>query len=215
MRTKLKNIRKIDLQITRFEMPIRVFSKQDKEELKTAMLEAGFTLLKEYGMTHMSVEKITGAAGIGTSTFYNFWKNKEAYVTELIRYHRSKYLPAVIAPDILAGARKLERKDTKELLFAMVDPENSIYPYLTLEDEYKLVKSSHELKPDFEKEKSIGRMMVQYLNNTREDIDFALVANLMKLLVITSESRFELHESAYMKTVDTIIEDILDLIFKV
>lgn len=36
------------------------------------MLEAGFDLLKEYGMTHMSVAKITEAAGIGVSTFYNF-----------------------------------------------------------------------------------------------------------------------------------------------
>ena len=194
-------------------MPVRVFSKEDKESLKTAMLKAGFPLLKEYGMTHMSVEKITSAAGIGTSTFYNFWKNKEAYVTDLIRFHRSSLLPDVIAPEVLSGTRKLDRNEVKEILYTMIDTEKSIYPYLTLEDESKLVKSSREFEPDFDKESLIGAKLVQYIENARDDIDFALVANLMKLLAITSESRFELHESAYMKTVDTVIEDILDIVF--
>ena len=33
-------------------MPVRVFTKEEKEELRSKMLEAGFPLLKEYGMTH-------------------------------------------------------------------------------------------------------------------------------------------------------------------
>ena len=43
-------------------MPVRVFSQEEKEQLRIKMLDAGFSLLKEYGMTHTSVSKITGAA---------------------------------------------------------------------------------------------------------------------------------------------------------
>ena len=34
-------------------MPTRVFSEEEKENLKTQMLEAGFPLLVQYGMTHI------------------------------------------------------------------------------------------------------------------------------------------------------------------
>ena len=61
-------------------MAKRVFSEEERAGYREKMLEAGFDLLKEYGMTHMSVTKITEAAGIGVSTFYNFFPSKEAYV---------------------------------------------------------------------------------------------------------------------------------------
>ena len=59
------------------------------------MLAAGFDLLKQYGMTHMSVAKITEAAGIGVSTFYNFFPSKEAYVYDVMEY-RKRMIPVFI-----------------------------------------------------------------------------------------------------------------------
>ena len=49
-------------------MPVRVFADEERERLRARMLEAGIPLLREYGMTHMSVEKITAAAGIGATS---------------------------------------------------------------------------------------------------------------------------------------------------
>ena len=39
-------------------MPLRVFSDEEREELKKKMLEQAFPLLEEYGLKHMSVGKI-------------------------------------------------------------------------------------------------------------------------------------------------------------
>lgn len=50
-------------------MSPKIFSITDREELRVKMLDAGFELIKQYGMTHASVEKITQAAGLGKSTF--------------------------------------------------------------------------------------------------------------------------------------------------
>ena len=66
-------------------MPERVFTNEQRDELRTAMLEAGFPLIKEFGVTHTTISKITNAAGIAKGTFYHFWKNKEEYLVELIR----------------------------------------------------------------------------------------------------------------------------------
>ena len=61
-------------------MAKRVFTEEERAEYREKMLDAGFDLLKQYGMTHMSVAKITEAADIGVSTFYNFFASKEEYV---------------------------------------------------------------------------------------------------------------------------------------
>lgn len=65
-------------------MAKRVFTEAERAEYREKMLAAGFDLLKQYGMTHMSVAKITEAAGIGVSTFYNFFPSKEAYVYDVM-----------------------------------------------------------------------------------------------------------------------------------
>ena len=63
----------------------------------------------------MSVSKITDAAGIGTSTFYNFWKSKEEYLADLIFYHRQKMLPVLIPEDVKELAEKrFEAKKAKD-----------------------------------------------------------------------------------------------------
>lgn len=195
-------------------MPVRVFDKDEKEILRIKMLDAGFPLIKEYGVIHTSVARIAKTAGIGTSTFYNFWQNKEEYLTDLIRYHRQKMLPVMISEDVLAHKRKMSRREVKKLFRSLVDEDVSIYPHMTLEDEFKLVKATEEFTPDLTKETAIATALISYIDNAREDIDYGLVANLTKLLAITAESKDELHASSYEATLDVIIEKILNLIIK-
>lgn len=195
-------------------MPKRVFEPKEKEQLKLTMLEAGFPLLKEYGMTHTTISKITDAAGIAKGTFYHFWNNKEEYLAELIAYHRGKMIPVLISDDVLSGKKKLGMEDARKYLHALVDEEISIYPHLTLEDEAKLFKNTDTFNPDTKKESAIAMGLLRYLDNVREDVNLLLVANMVKLLVITSESREELHEAVYTETVDTLVDTILNLVFR-
>ena len=56
--------------------------------------------------------------------------------------------------------------------------------------------------------------LLNHLENVRENPDLLLIANMSKVLVITAESKQELHEKVYQKTIDTLIESILNLIFE-
>ena len=195
-------------------MPTRVFSEEEREQIRLQMLEAGFPLLRQYGMTHTSISKITEAAGIAVGTFYKFWKNKEAYMAELIRYHVRKVMPELIGAEVLAGRRKLGREDAARYLRAIVDENVSIYPYMTLEDEAGLLRATDEFVPDLAKESAIVASFLQYLEHVRQDINPGLIANLVKVFVLTAESREELHESAYKETLEVQINTILNLIFE-
>ncbi len=195
-------------------MPDRVFTDEQKNELRMIMLEAGFPLIKEYGVTHTTISKITDAAEIAKGTFYHFWKNKEEYLAELIRYHRNKMLPQLISEDVLAGKRKLGREDARIYFRHLVDKEKSIYAHMTLEDESKLMQKTSDFVPDENKESSITVHLLSMLDGVRTDVDMLLLANMTKILVLTAEAKDELHESAYDRTIDAIIDGILDLIFE-
>ncbi len=195
-------------------MPTRVFSEEEREQIRQQMLEAGFPLLKEYGMTHTSISKITEAAGIAVGTFYKFWKNKEAYMAELISYHAHKMMPGLIGAEAIAGKRKLGREDAARYLRAVVDENISIYPHMTLEDEAGLLRATNAFVPDLAKESAVAESLLQYLDHVRADVNLGLVANLTKVLVLTAESREELHESAYRETLEVQIDTILNLVFE-
>lgn len=195
-------------------MPTRIFSEEEKEAIRIQMLEVGFPLLKQYGMTHTSVSKITKAVGIAVGTFYNFWKSKEEYMAELIQYHATKLMPTLIGEEALSGRKKLGREDARKYLHAVVDETISIYPYMTLEDEAKIFHGTKAFLPDLEKESAMTAGLLSYLENVREDVNLGLIANLSKILVLTAESREELHEAVYQETLEVQIETILNLIFK-
>ena len=165
-------------------------------------------------MTHTSISKITEAAGIAVGTFYKFWKNKEAYMAELISYHAHKMMPGLIGAEAIAGKRKLGREDAARYLRSVVDENISIYPHMTLEDEAGLLRATNAFVPDLAKESAVAESLLQYLDHVRADVNLGLVANLTKVLVLTAESREELHESAYRETLEVQIDTILNLIFE-
>ena len=121
-------------------MAKRVFTEEERAEYREKMLDAGFDLLKQYGMTHMSVAKITEAAGIGVSTFYNFFASKEEYVYEVLQYRRRK-IPELIRI-ALNGKEKAGPAETRTYLKMMIDERYSVFPSLTPEDEKRLLTST-------------------------------------------------------------------------
>ena len=194
-------------------MPDRVFTDEQRDELRNAMLEAGFPLIKEYGVTHTTISKVTNAAGIAKGTFYHFWKNKEEYLVTLIHYHRQKVLQLLVGEDVLSGKRKLGREDVRLYFRYLVDREKSIYAHMTLEDESRIMLNTSEFEPDEEKESNIASRLLGMLDGVRENVDLLLLANMTKILVLTAEAKDELHASAYEKTIETLLDKIMDLIF--
>ena len=159
-------------------MPDRVFTDEQRDELRNAMLEAGFPLIKEYGVTHTTISKITNAAGIAKGTFYHFWKNKEEYLVTLIHYHRQKVLQLLVGEDVLSGKRKLGREDVRLYFRYLVDREKSIYAHMTLEDESRIMLNTSEFEPDEEKESNIASRLLGMLDGVRENVDLLLLANM-------------------------------------
>ena len=117
-------------------MPVRVFTEEEKKDIQKKMFEAGLSLIKKNGLTHTSVEKITDFAGIGKSTFYNFYTSKEDFVVDLIAYERNKALQLI--KEKLNGRPKLTVEESKALIRMIIYSQDSIYQYLNEDDVQKL-----------------------------------------------------------------------------
>lgn len=191
-------------------MPVRVFTEDEKITIREKLLSLGFPMLKEYGMVHMSIPKISQAAGIGTGTFYRFFKSKEDYIYQLIGYQRKLLLTQYIPTEVRIGQRKLTREEVRGMIELIVDKDRSVYANLSLSDENKLYDAIENLSPDVEREKAKSSIYFSYIDNLKNEIDFPLVANLMKVLAITSQARVELHPEGYKRTIDVIIDSILE-----
>lgn len=193
-------------------MAKRVFTEEERAEYREKMLDAGFDLLKQYGMTHMSVAKITEAAGIGVSTFYNFFSSKEEYVYEVLQYRRRK-IPELIQI-ALNGKKKAGPAETRTYLKMMIDERYSVFPSLTPEDEKRLLEMLPEqARPDLQKETQTGIQFFQHMEGIRPDVNIPLVANLIKVYVLAAEGKEMLHQTVYEVTMDRMRDLILYEIF--
>ena len=193
-------------------MAKRVFTEEERAEYREKMLAAGFDLLKQYGMTHMSVAKITEAAGIGVSTFYNFFPSKEAYVYDVLQYRRK------IIPDLLRmalnGKKKAGPAEARTYLKFMIDENYSVFPSLSPEDEKRLLEMLPEqATPNQQKEMQIANQFIAIMEDVRPDANMTLVANLIKIYVLGAEGREILHEVAYEETMERMRDLILYEIF--
>ena len=194
-------------------MSPKIFSIAEKEQLKEKMFFSGLELLKAHGMTHMSVEKITAAAGIGKSTFYNFFLSKEDFVLQLIEYNRSRFWKAVA--ELRGDREKLTAGESRQVLQAIINNNDSVYQYLTPEDEQKLAAASPDKgTADIDEETETLRRLFAVFENVRENVDFAVVSNLLKILALTAENRAMLHESGYQRTQEKLFGLLFDCIFE-
>lgn len=190
----------------------QIFTASEKEALARRMLEAGFELIKQHGMTHASVEKITQTVGIGRSTFYNFFPTKEKFVYDIIAYQREKGRQRFIA--LLDGRDKMTTAEAKAYLIFLFTGENTIYRYLTSADEAKLQAALPDaFRADIGHETQVLDGLLDHMEGVREPVDYGVVANLMKILALTQETSAALHEEAMERTLDGLFDLLFSYIF--
>lgn len=116
----------------------------------------------------------------------------------------------------LYGREKYSLLESKELVREIFTEENNIYQHFTTSDEialkkYKEADGSNAV--DIEKETKIMKYLFSMMSGVREEPEYAAIANLVKVIVLSSEHRWLLHECGYSRTKEILIDNLLQLIF--
>ncbi len=195
--------------------PSRVFNEAEKQELERRMLEMAVPLLEKYGMTHMSVDKITSAVGIGKSTFYNFFSSKEEYVNRALDMNRMLILRQL--DEKYPADRKMKPRELFEFLNNILGSD-SIYRKFAPEDERKLYEADKAIGKDLdlEREKMISRFIFSHVEGVKseEELDYALITNLVKLTQIAYENEYLFHDSAMERMQTTLKKKLCEICIK-
>ncbi len=70
----------------------KAFSEEEKEHIKNQILETAVELFHEKGTKSINIQELTRRAGIAQGSFYSFWKDKDALVTDVMLYRSRQKL---------------------------------------------------------------------------------------------------------------------------
>ncbi|MFA9466880.1 MAG: TetR/AcrR family transcriptional regulator [Velocimicrobium sp.] len=190
-----------------------IFSEEEKEMLKKQMLEVGFALIREHGVTHASVDKVTESVGIGRTTFYNFFDTKEQFLVEVMQYQRQKGENHLL--QILKDRKKMTVSEAKEYLKYLMTGEETIYQYMTVEESNHISKTvPGTFVPDLAKETRTINGIVSHMEDVKENLEYGVIANLMKTLAVMQTEKEVFHKKEFRKTLDAVLELLFSYIFK-
>ena len=73
----------------------KAFIEEEKELIKTKIMETALDLFHDKGTKALSIQELTRRVGIAQGSFYNFWKDKDALVLDVMRYRSKQKLEIV------------------------------------------------------------------------------------------------------------------------
>lgn len=70
----------------------KAFSEDEKLNIKQKMMEVAIEIFHESGTKGLSIKELTKRAGIAQGSFYNFWKDKDALIMDVMQYRLAQKL---------------------------------------------------------------------------------------------------------------------------
>ncbi|GAA0076010.1 TetR/AcrR family transcriptional regulator [Clostridium sp. CTA-5] len=192
-------------------MPL-IFDEETKKHLRKQMLENGFQLIKLYGLKRTTVEDITKKSGVAKGTFYNFFKNKEDFVYEIIIFKRDKAKEEF--QNLLDESKQLNRTQFKKYLEILVFGDYNLFVYLN-DAEIAMLKARwpQEYLINEKNDENTSLWILKHINNISENCNWKVFSNYIKSIAIIQANKEQLHKDAYKETLEHFINNILDYVF--
>lgn len=70
----------------------KAFSEDEKLNIKQKMMEVAIEIFHESGTKGLSIKELTKRIGIAQGSFYNFWKDKDALIMDVMQYRLAQKL---------------------------------------------------------------------------------------------------------------------------
>ena len=64
----------------------KAFTEEEKIKIKESIMETALDLFHDKGTRSLSISELTKRVGIAQGSFYNFWKDKESLIIDLMAY---------------------------------------------------------------------------------------------------------------------------------
>ena len=187
------------------------FTKEEKVILIEKFYKQGYILLKKFGYKKLKIVDIASSVGIGTGTFYNFFKSKDEFIIWLIKKRKDETVEQFLSlskeyPDGIPISA------FEQFLFDTISY-NNIYRCLTQED-YNILQEKYGLLDNRnEKIKENAKFMMNKLATTKSIDDFFLFSEAYTIIIIGTSDLNKLNSNLTNTVLKTLIHSACQLLY--
>ena len=193
----------------------RALTQEEKCAQCERLLEKGKAAVFAYGMRKVSIDDITGAAGLAKGTFYHHFESKEQYLYALVeKIHREAFARAEeMISGSLAGGGNL-RENMRSFLVQLFDwPEIAFF----LQNEPDIEKifaaaPNRELRSFQQMEAGLFEGILRAGGMDTQIIKPGVVHNMLHALVLVKSSAY-MAEDGIQETLALLLDALLTYIF--
>lgn len=189
----------------------QIFDKVGREKVREQLFEAGFQLIKQYGLKKTSVADISKKAGIATGTFYNFFPSKEEFIYQLMLNRQAivkKYFD-----ELIAGG-KADKEHFRQYLRNVYFSDYNIFDYLNESELNMLIaRLPEEYWQDNGNDKKTTQWFLENLEGVNSNCDWKVFVNLSKSISFIRNGKSQLYQDKYDETLDIYIDAIVRYVF--
>lgn len=190
----------------------QIFDKVGREKVREQLFEAGFQLIKLYGLKKTSVADISKKAGIATGTFYNFFPSKEEFIYQLM-LNRQAIVKKYFDELIVGG--KADKEHFRQYLRNVYFSDYNIFDYLNESELNMLIaRFPEEYWQDNGNDKKTTQWFLENLEGVSPNCDWKVFANLSKSISFIRNSKQQLYQDKYDETLDIYIDAIVRYVFE-
>jgi AcrR family transcriptional regulator len=187
------------------------FTDEDKEQLRTEMIQLGFKMLKTGGIRNVNIDEITKQCFVAKGSFYTLFESKAEFLYQIMTYKRRESKEKIL--EYLSEDGFLKRDGLKAYFHWLANENPNIFSYLDGQHTRWLIsKWPQEYLENEENDEQTARRIISLLSAPRKDPDWKLFCNYLKLLALTLNSNELLIAEATGRLIDNLIEDACDCI---
>lgn len=187
------------------------FTKEERDALIASFYKQGYVLLKKFGYKKLKIVDIASAVGIGTGTFYNFFKSKDEFIIWLITKRKEETTQQFIelSNEYPNG---IPMEAMEGFLFDTIS-HNNIYRCLT-QDDYNILQEKYGLLDHRnEKIEENAKFMMSRLATARPVENFLLFSEAYTIIIIGTSDLNKLNSTLTDSVVKSLIRSACQFLY--
>ena len=196
-------------------MPKVAYSEEEREQIRSALVNTGLKLMAKQGFQHTTVEQIYKAVGISRTFFYSFFPTKEDLILEVLYVQQPKIL--AFARSLMEDPTLSWREGVRQFIHACCYGERNGIAVLSVEEQQMIFRRLSEESCRVFREKQVslfGHILECFgIEASRERIQ--LFTNLSLAVMVIRQALPFLVPEAADATVEIQINTIVDWLEKI
>lgn len=189
----------------------KIFTDENRDEIRYKLLDKGFKMLKNSGLSAVNIDRLTEQTYIAKGTFYNLFESKSEFMYHMMIHERTRAKEKLIS--YLNDSGRLTKDSLRDYLKWLSEENPNVFAYLTSAEKKRLISSwSDKYIEDEDNDSKTMHMLISLLESPADDPDWKLACNDMKLIAVSLATRKVFIKENYDVMIDSLIGQIADIL---